>query len=188
MTIAELEQQLGTIYGGGDYGATSGTGYGGWEAGTGSSMYGPVGTDYWAQAAGETPLGSDAIASSWADLFDIDFEGSTVQLSDLAESINPVTYKELMGARYGSMRPGMEKGMTSLTGELSRNLANIKSGGFESSGFVDKSKQAARDIFGKKASDILISEATKRSDYMGSLLDRATAEKELFSGWSSLGT
>ena len=171
MTLNELQQQLG-------------------------QTYGPTG-----ELSGETPWGSTGqaqtgIAQNWIDMFGLGdaFGGysdtgewqegaSGLGPGDVGQMINPVTYKELFGARYGAMRPGVEKGISSLTGELISNLGRIKSGGFESSGYVDRRKQAARDIFGKKASDVLLSEATKRSDYMGSLLDRATAEKELFSSW-----
>lgn len=105
---------------------------------------------------------------SWADMF---------------QMLNPVTGKQLQGAKYDAMRPQIAKGMSSLQVELLNNLSKVKTGGFESSGFADKQRTQARDIYGKKASDILVSEGTKRQDYMSSLIDQVMADRDLMSSW-----
>tara|TARA_R100000234_G_scaffold109795_2_gene81820 strand:- start:10323 stop:10901 length:579 start_codon:yes stop_codon:yes gene_type:complete len=105
---------------------------------------------------------------SWADMF---------------QMLNPVTGKQLLGAKYNAMRPQIAKGMSSLQVELLNNLSKVRTGGFESSGFADKQRTQARDIYGKKASDILVSEGTKRQDYMSSLIDQVMADRDLMSSW-----
>ena len=47
--------------------------------------------------------------------------------------MNPITAKQLHGARYDTMRPGISKGMGSLQSELLNNLSKVRTGGFESS-------------------------------------------------------
>ena len=112
-------------------------------------------------------------------------EGTTWH--EIGLSMNPVTIQQLLGAQYGSMRPGIDLGVGSLTGELAGNLGKVRSGGFASSGFADKKRQIARDVFGKKASDILVSEGKKRQDYMQSLIDQSTANQEIMQSWFPAG-
>ena len=53
----------------------------------------------------------------------------------------------------------------------------------EAQEFADKQRTQARDIYGKKASDILVSEGTKRQDYMSSLIAQVMADRDLMSSW-----
>ena len=101
----------------------------------------------------------------------------------LGSSLNPLTSNQLLRAKYDTMRPQIAKGMSSLQTELLNNLSKVKTGGFESSGFADKQRAQARDIYGKKASDILVSEGTKRQDYMSGLIDQVMADRDLMSSW-----
>ena len=121
--------------------------------------------------SGDSGMGAPA-GTSWAEMF---------------SSMNPITAKQLYGAKYDTMRPAISKGMGSLQSELLNNLSKVRTGGFESSGFADKQIAQARDIYGKKASDILVSEGQKRQDYMGSLVDQVMADRDLLSSWVDYG-
>ena len=112
-------------------------------------------------------------------------EGTTWQ--EMGMQLNPVSHKQLQGAEYGAMRPGMERGIGSLKGELLANLGKIKTGGASSSGFANRQRQAARDVYGKKAVDILSTQGQKRQDYMSSLLEQNVANQELMQSWFPAG-
>ena len=110
--------------------------------------------------------------NSWANMFDV---------------LNPIQLSQLEKAKYSTMRPGMEKGRSSNEAELLGNLGRINTGGFASSGLAQRKESQARDIYGKKASDILVSEGQKRQDYMGSLADQVMADRDLLSSWVDYG-
>ena len=110
--------------------------------------------------------------SSWANMFDV---------------LNPIQISQLEKAKYSTMRPGMEKGRSSIEAELLSNLGRINTGGFASSGLAQRKESQARDIYGKKASDILFSEGKKRQDYMQSLIDQVMADRDLMSSWVDYG-
>tara|TARA_Y100000593_G_scaffold23365_1_gene46308 strand:+ start:852 stop:1517 length:666 start_codon:yes stop_codon:yes gene_type:complete len=159
--------------------------------GAGADWAGAEDEGMWSGTGDYTPetSGAKALAARLANMFGYTGggppEGTTWH--EIGLSMNPVTIQQLLGAQYGSMRPGIDLGVGSLTGELAGNLGKVRSGGFASSGFADKKRQIARDVFGKKATDILVSEGKKRQDYMQSLIDQSTANQEIMQSWFPAG-
>ena len=154
-------------------------GYSPWGSGFTQEQLAPGSTYIWEET------GAAGLAQRLANMYGYTGggapEGTTWQ--EIGMTMNPVSFKQLLGAEYGAMRPGIERGVGSLKGELLANLRKVKTGGFASSGFANRQRQAARDIFGKKATDILTSEGQKRQDLMASLLEQNVANQEIMQSW-----
>ena len=103
--------------------------------------------------------------------------------ASLGGALNPVSLSQLRNATYDSMRGQMGQGISSLGSELMTNLGKVSNRGFASSGFTDRKREAARDIYGKKAQDVLLGAGKTRQDYMSSLIKQMTADEDIMRQW-----
>lgn len=170
MSLEELQQQLASTYGQDYY----------------NLQFDPSQGSY----TGDVPTGGD-IAAGFGEMYGYGDPESGLggqNWEQLGSAFTPISLSAINQARYGAMRPNIWKGVSSLQGELASNLGKASGigRGFASSGAGVRAKEQAYDIFGKKASDILVSEGRKRSDYMQSLVSQAQGQQEQALDWANI--